>query len=231
MGNALIMHTLPAELVQIAERIRSAIKVTAGSIVDIGKDLTDAKRMVHHHGAWLSWLDTEFQMSARTAQRYMRAAEFAKGKYDTVSLLPPATIYLLSAPSTPERIKAEVIAALTAKQPVDHQTVESKIKEARQAVRRDLESRSEIPNVAAAKDTRGRNKPAKKVKPAAVIPIVPPAPRPSPTPEHALYTNARPLIAAAIVRLVDDGWPGLSVFTAIDALLDAQRAFKERCPK
>jgi hypothetical protein len=215
MSGAVIMHTRPVELVEIAKRIHSAIKVTAESIVDVGKDLADAKRMLHQHGAWLSWLDSEFQMSARTAQRYMQAAEFAKGKYDTVSLLPPATIYLLSAPSTPEKIKAEVLADLKAKKPVDHRVVESKIKEARQAAEKAKVSKLQ---------REARSEPQPSISPP---PTAETKPKPSSPAQDTTYACARRDIKAAILKAID-GFPSVSPFTVIDALNDVQSVLKIR---
>ena len=41
----------------------------------------------------------------RSAQNYMRAAEFAEGKHETVSLLEPAAVYKLVAKSTKRAVK------------------------------------------------------------------------------------------------------------------------------
>ena len=48
-------------------------------------------------GDWLSWLNQEFSMSDRTAQKYMKAADFAD-KYELGSDLnfSPSALYRLS---------------------------------------------------------------------------------------------------------------------------------------
>ena len=43
--------------------------------VDIGQWLTQAKKLVKH-GQWQNWLQENFQMTDRTAQRYMKIARY-----------------------------------------------------------------------------------------------------------------------------------------------------------
>jgi hypothetical protein len=42
----------------------------------------------------------------------MRAAEWAEGKHEIVSHLEPTAIYLLTAPSTPDAVRQEVLSRL-----------------------------------------------------------------------------------------------------------------------
>src|SRR5436305_1571476 len=62
-----------------ADRIRQHC---ASSIIQIGKALLEAK---HHlsHGAFLPWVECEVGIPARTAQVYMRSANWAAGKSAT----------------------------------------------------------------------------------------------------------------------------------------------------
>ena len=90
------------------DRIRHQVKATATAIVWIGRDLTAVKQMLGH-GQFVRWVESECGFSARTAQNYMRVAEFLEGKSATVALLPPATLYRLSAKNAPP----EVVAAVT----------------------------------------------------------------------------------------------------------------------
>jgi hypothetical protein len=115
------------ELAVIADRIRGRIRRTTADIIATGNDLLTVKAKLEH-GEFITWIDREFQMTDRTARNYMQAAEWALGKSETVSVLPPATVYKLSSPSTPETIKAEVIADLEAGRPVDHRAVEERIR-------------------------------------------------------------------------------------------------------
>lgn len=67
------------ELHEIAERIRARIRRTAMDIIETGQDLIQAKQALGH-GKFGEWIEAEFNMSLRTAQNYMRAAEWAEGK-------------------------------------------------------------------------------------------------------------------------------------------------------
>jgi hypothetical protein len=53
------------------------------------------------HGSFITWVEAEVGMPARTAQAYMRVAQWSSGKSASVAHLPPAVLYLLSASSTP----------------------------------------------------------------------------------------------------------------------------------
>jgi hypothetical protein len=80
---------------------------------------------------FLAWIDAEFGMTARSAQRYMMVAAFAAGKNDIVSHLSPTMAYQLAAPSTPQAIKSDVISDIEAGRSVDHRAVEERIKQVR----------------------------------------------------------------------------------------------------
>jgi hypothetical protein len=80
-----------------SERIR---RQYTSSIVQIGKALLGAKRYLSH-GSFIAWVEAEVGMPARTAQAYMRVAQWASGKSASVAHLPPAVLYLLSSSSTP----------------------------------------------------------------------------------------------------------------------------------
>src|SRR5438874_643969 len=64
-------------------------------IVEVGDALMQAKEAVGHD-RFGTWLEAEFGMHQRTARRYMLAARWARGKSDTVTLLEPAAVYVLS---------------------------------------------------------------------------------------------------------------------------------------
>jgi Protein of unknown function (DUF3102) len=78
------------------------------SILQIGKALREAKRHLSH-GAFLQWVEWEVCLPARTAQAYMRVAAWAADKGATVAHLSPATLYLLSASSTPDDFVSSVL--------------------------------------------------------------------------------------------------------------------------
>ncbi len=74
------------DLITIAAEIRETFRADVDFVVKRGNLLLEAKRQLNQHGAWLPWLDQNFSMDARTAQRSMTIAKFA-AKYDTKSYL------------------------------------------------------------------------------------------------------------------------------------------------
>lgn len=86
--------------------IKPRLKRAAEDIFVIGKELNAAKVLLPH-GEYTKWLDVEFGLSDRMAQRFVNVYERLGFKSDKLSDLPPSTLYLLAAPSTPdEAIKA-----------------------------------------------------------------------------------------------------------------------------
>lgn len=80
------------------------------SLILIGERLIEVKALLEH-GQFGDWCETEFSFTQRTAQNMMNVAQtFGGEKRNSVSLLGDATLYLLSAPSTPESARVEVIA-------------------------------------------------------------------------------------------------------------------------
>ena len=73
-----------------------------GDIIEIGRRLSDAKKLVGH-GKFLTWLAAEFKWEERTAQRFISVWLLAS-KFDNLSdlNLPVSAFYLLAAPSTPD---------------------------------------------------------------------------------------------------------------------------------
>ena len=109
-----------------AARIRGNITV---SVIEIGRELLKAKELLDH-GQFIAWVESEVGIMARSAQRYIGAAELCN-KNDTVSLLPPTTIYLLAAKSTPKEVVNEVIAKAAAGEILPRHVVSEKIDKAK----------------------------------------------------------------------------------------------------
>jgi len=78
------------------------------SMIAIGQKLAEVKALLPH-GQFEDWCQVEFDMSQRTAQRMMAAAEVFGGKNDTVSLLSDSAMYMLSGPNVPEAARVEVV--------------------------------------------------------------------------------------------------------------------------
>jgi hypothetical protein len=81
-----------------ADRIR---RQCATSAIQIGKALLEAKRHLSH-GRFLRWVECEVCIPVRTAQAYMRVANWASDKGATVAHLSPSALYLLSASGVSE---------------------------------------------------------------------------------------------------------------------------------
>jgi hypothetical protein len=80
----------------IVGEIQKTFRNDIGNIIKRGDLLLEAKDQLEH-GQWLPWLEKNFDMEERTAQRAMAAAKFA-AKYDNVSdlRLTKAALYELS---------------------------------------------------------------------------------------------------------------------------------------
>lgn len=114
-----------------AERIR---RQASTSIIQIGKALINAKRYLSH-GAFIIWVENEAWIPARTAQVYMRIAEWISGKNAAAAHLPPSVLQLLSAPSTPKEFVDGVLARFEAGEPIVSSTIRRELKVLRQAQR------------------------------------------------------------------------------------------------
>ena len=110
-----------SKLREQAALIREKITKTTADIIDIGRDLSAAKKYLKH-GQFLIWVEAEIGIATRTAQAYMGAFKLAK-KCATVAYLPPAAVYRLAARSTPPVVVEKVIAKTVAGQAVTEKMV------------------------------------------------------------------------------------------------------------
>lgn len=92
----------------IADRIRAGLRRTGSDIVAIGADLLAAKEMLGH-GRFAGWLEQQFGLSQRSAERFMAAARRFGDRTDAVSNLLPGVLHELSAPGTPDEVVERVI--------------------------------------------------------------------------------------------------------------------------
>ena len=114
-----------------AERLR---RCTATSAIQIGKGLIVAKHYLNH-GQFLRWVEQEIGIPSRTAQGYMRLANWASGKSATIAHLPPTVLYLLSAPSTPGRFVDDVLCRFEAGKEVPLLGIRAELKALRAGAR------------------------------------------------------------------------------------------------
>jgi hypothetical protein len=94
------MGPAAADAMAAAQRIQAHMLGTKVSILEIGSDLSAIKGKLEH-GLFGKWVAAEFNMSERTAQRYMAVAERFEGKQHILKVLPVRVIYALAASSTP----------------------------------------------------------------------------------------------------------------------------------
>lgn len=130
MSGIAIVPTDLDSIDSIAERIRQRIRRTTADIIETGKDLRLVKERLGH-GQFATWINSEFGMSPRSAQRFMGASEWAEDKSDTVSHLLPTTLYTLSAKATPELIREQVIADIEAGNQIDPREIAERVRMAR----------------------------------------------------------------------------------------------------
>ncbi len=91
-----------------AEAIRCLGKRIVADVIEIGRRLTECKKVLGH-GNWGVWLDREFGWSDRQALNFMRVYELAESKSENFSdlHLPVSVLYLLAAPSTSPEMRKE----------------------------------------------------------------------------------------------------------------------------
>lgn len=118
--NETVLTQLKAALATIRRNSRSTVKSTMA----IGMALLDAKGHLEH-GQFKAWVIAQCGFSIRTAERYMRVAEFLEDKYDTVSHLQLSTIYRLSAKNISASIVAQILATQSSEGPLSDNQVDA----------------------------------------------------------------------------------------------------------
>ncbi len=128
--NSDLQVPVATELEAITARIKDRLTRQVSDIIETGRDLIEVKSKLDH-GQFENWLIQEFSMTDRTARRFMQAATWAEGKSDTVSVLTPTAIYLLSAPSTPESVAQTVFKSVESGEPAKPEAIRDLIIEAK----------------------------------------------------------------------------------------------------
>ena len=113
--------------------IKPRLKRAAEDLFVIGRELQLVKDRLPH-GSYTDWLDIEFGLSERMAQRFVSVSERLGVKSDKLSVLPPSTLYLLAAPSTPDEAIQAVERRLEAGECIRVAMVREMITEARRRV-------------------------------------------------------------------------------------------------
>jgi hypothetical protein len=138
-----------ATLAEHAAAIRQLGKRVILDVIQIGRRLTECKRLCGH-GHWQPWLKSEFGWTERTAERFMSVHALGL-KSDNLSNLelPISGLYLLAAPSTPIEARGEIIERAQAGEPVSVAEVKrvvdtAKGKQGAESVKRKRRSSQEV---------------------------------------------------------------------------------------
>jgi hypothetical protein len=107
-----------------AERVRRYI---GKSLVQIGKDLIESKRYLAH-GEFVRWVESEVGIPARTAQGYMRIAQWAEGRGAKITNLPASVLYVLAAKTTPATVIETVLHAVNRGEAISISFVREKLR-------------------------------------------------------------------------------------------------------
>lgn len=116
------------QLVAITTELTEKLRQTAYHLVDSGRLLIQAKRLVGH-GRFRAWLGENFSMSAKTATRLMSVAQMVdRHQLDDPTIakltsLDLKTLYELAAKSTPLSVQKEMIQQLEQKREVSYELI------------------------------------------------------------------------------------------------------------
>jgi hypothetical protein len=120
-------------LAENAEEIRKLGKRVVGDLIEIGRRLSEMKKICGH-GNWLPWLQREFAWTDRHALNYMRMYELSLKSENFSDLgIPVSGLYLLAAPSTPPEAVDEVIECAKSGERQSHAEIKGKIEKIKRA--------------------------------------------------------------------------------------------------
>mgnify|MGYP004612202249 CR=1 FL=1 len=94
----------------LAEDTRTRMKRSAMDIYHIGANLLEAQGLLAH-GEFLPWIEAEFDMSQRSAYKFINVAKAFQGKFAQNANLEicASALYLLASSDTPEQARMEAI--------------------------------------------------------------------------------------------------------------------------
>ena len=89
-------------------KIKKLVRRSAQDTIDIGKNLLKVKKSLDH-GDFENWLKAEFCWGLWMARKFMNVAErFSSVNFTDLSIV-PSVLYILAAPSTPEKARIEAL--------------------------------------------------------------------------------------------------------------------------
>jgi hypothetical protein len=128
-------EVLPAETAAVLRHAAAAIKsILHGSVANVGQYLIGAKEMLEH-GTFSAWAEAELGMNLRSVERYMTASRFLAGKPDIMSILPRTLVFDMAAPTAPQAVIDEVVAAAEDGKPLVPREIKAKLTNAKWAAR------------------------------------------------------------------------------------------------
>jgi hypothetical protein len=101
-----------SELDRIVTQLRTILRRRTSDIVKVGNLLIKARKLfANEHGEWLAWLAENFDLSPRTAQRYVAAAEYVQKRHVShFANLSASVLYRLAEGQFDERVEAAILA-------------------------------------------------------------------------------------------------------------------------
>lgn len=106
-----------AALADATKSLRNRIERATQNIIEIGKRLTEVKKMLGH-GKFLAWIEKEFGMSERTARNFMAVS--LKFKSANFADFQPSALYLLASPFTPDEAREEAVELASKGEKITH---------------------------------------------------------------------------------------------------------------
>lgn len=134
---AVLPGPIEAELEQLAKTLRWHLEQTSANIIESGRLLIQAKRMLRH-GRFRLWLRENISMSAKTANRLMAVAQAVERlQADSATQrqllsLDLRTLYRLTAKTTPQQVQLLVFRQLAQHQSLDYSSLQTLIQAERQ---------------------------------------------------------------------------------------------------
>jgi Protein of unknown function (DUF3102) len=119
-----------SDLIAHAENIRVLGRRTCRDVVEIGRLLTAAKKIVGH-GHWRAWLRHEFRWTDDTALNFMRVYELSETRNFRDLNLPVSALYALAARGVPDEARDRIFERAKAGEAVSVATVQATIREHR----------------------------------------------------------------------------------------------------
>lgn len=126
--SAVQSQSTPPTLPQLEKEIKIYLGKTAQNIIEVGKRLTQAKSLVQH-GEWRSWIENNFTLDERTAQRFMQISERFSGKSVDVDVFKPSQLTEMLALPDAEETKSFIEQKAAEGTPVSDMSIKTLRKE------------------------------------------------------------------------------------------------------